>query len=193
MKSFLNIALALIIGLGGGGASAWYALQSSHGFGAISIGQWTAWPLAGNVDADPYTEAKVARDGSVPLGAAEGLAFEASIDSTGAALLRQCQYVMEGSTPVARLWTLSAYDEKREVITPENGGQNTIFSRSIIRKSRGNFAVYVGATPKPENWLASSGFGFMTLVLRLYDTPVTSTAGLLAPDMPAIRKIGCLQ
>ena len=49
-------------------------------------GAWTAWPHAGSPDADPYSIAMLARTGEVPLGAGEGIAFTAEIDSDGAPL-----------------------------------------------------------------------------------------------------------
>ena len=193
LRSLFHIFIILAIGLGGGATSAWYALQNAHGFGAITLGQWTAWPLAGNVDADPYTEAKVARDGSVPLGAAEGLAFEAQVDSEGNLLLRQCRYQMLGSTPSARLWTLSAYGLNNAVIPPVEGGINTVFSREILRAANGSFRINISSSALPGNWLSTSGSGPMKLVLRLYDTPITGNAGLADPDMPVVVKTECIQ
>ena len=86
-----------------GGALAWMSIQKNHGFGTLTIGQWTAWPLAGSVNADPYSKAKVAAAGDVPLGAAEGLAFHARLDRRGNTLKRNCQYQLTGLTPPARL------------------------------------------------------------------------------------------
>ena len=99
----LNIAIFFIfsIGLSIGGASAWYSMQRSHGIGGINIGAWTAWPFAGGAEADPYTVAKVARDGTIPLGATEGLAFEAQSDSDGERLNFNCNYILSGLTPPA--------------------------------------------------------------------------------------------
>jgi len=79
-------------------------------FGAVSVGPWTAWPLEGSTDADPYSLAMLARTGEVPLGAGEGLSFTAQEDGAGELLSGKCTYEIKGETPAARLWTLTAYD-----------------------------------------------------------------------------------
>ena len=57
MRAFSELFAILLIGLFVGGGLAWLSIQNNHGFGTLSIGQWTAWPLAGSVNADPYSKA----------------------------------------------------------------------------------------------------------------------------------------
>lgn len=192
MQHFIKILLVLFIGLAGGGYSAFWAIDSERGFGAVKIGQWTSWPLAGSIDADPYTKARVARDGSVPLGLAEGLAFYRMRDQSGRPLRRQCRYTVSGSTPTARLWTLSVQDENKQDIEAGPGAANTVFSQSLLRAQNGSFVIEIGRNPAPGNWLAITGSGPMRLVLRLYDTPVGSSVGLIKPDMPVVINRGCV-
>ena len=99
LKTAFFTLLSLAIAIGGGGGSVWYALQAQSGVGAISIGQWTAFPEIGTPDADPYSKARVAREGVLALGKAEGLSFIAERDAAGDELQRQCDYRIEGSFP----------------------------------------------------------------------------------------------
>lgn len=192
MRIITNLLLIFVIGLGLGATSAWYSIQKSHGIGAINIGQWSAWPFVGGSAVDPYTGAKVVTDGTLPLGAAEGLAFEATSDEEGDSLRLECNYTLEGITPPAKLWTLVAYNENGSVIQPGPGGQFSKYSGNTLRYSDGSFRIAVGNTPSAGNWISTSGNGNYKLVLRLYDTPVTSTSGLIDPTMPRIIRSGCI-
>ncbi len=180
-----------MIGLIGGGVTAWWAVETDNGFGSVNIGEWISWPLAGSVDADPYTKARVAKDGSVPLGAAEGLAFHRATDQFGKPLKRECHYAISGSTPPARMWTLSVQDENKHDVPATRGGIGVLFSRTILRAQDGTFVINIGNAPAPDNWLSISGSGPMRLVIRLYDTPITSSAGLVEPVMPKLINKGC--
>jgi len=192
LRYLINIFVVFIIGLGGGGLSAWMAVEAENGFGSVKIGQWTSWPLAGSVDADPYTRARVAKDGSVPLGAAEGLAFFLNTDQFGKPLSRECQYSIFGATPPARIWTLSVQDDKKQTVISKTGIANTSFSQTIVREQDGTFTINIGSQPAPGNWLSISGKGKMRLVLRLYDTPITGSAGLAEPVMPRVINRDCV-
>jgi len=183
--------VALAIGLGLGGVSAWYALQQSHGLGGISVGEWAAWPFTGGKDADPYTVAKVARNGTIPLGATEGLAFEARVDNQGRDLDLACDYSVSGVTPPSKLWTIVAYGRGGEPVTPSPAGTSSLYSGDVLRFPDGSFRINVSRRPRAENWLAISGSGTFHLVLRVYDTPITSTTGLARPQMPVIIRGEC--
>ncbi|MEM7303636.1 MAG: DUF1214 domain-containing protein [Pseudomonadota bacterium] len=193
MHRLINIVIIVGLALVGGGYSAWYAVQDHHGFGSIRIGLWTAWPLAGNVDADPYTEAHVAREGTVPLGQAEGIAFFAGQDEAGDILLRQCNYLVSGRTPSSRLWTLAAISPSQLPVPAIEGTPDGAFSSTVVRNAGGDFELAVGPRAAAGNWISTSGSGPFSLVMRLYDTPVTSSSGLVDPVMPTITKTGCLQ
>ena len=191
MRSFLELFFVLLVGLGLGSYLSWTSIQRQHGFGAINIGSWTAWPLAGSPSADPYTKAKVAADGDVPLGAAEGLAFQALQDSKGRPLKLECRYVVSGQTPPARFWTFSAHDTKNTPIRLDNGQISSIVSTIILRDTAGKFSIEVGSQLASGNWLPITGKGDFKLFLRLYDSPITSTSGIVDPEMPTIVEQGC--
>ncbi|PCH46692.1 MAG: DUF1214 domain-containing protein [Hyphomicrobiales bacterium] len=191
MRIVLELIFVILLGLGLGGVLSVVSIQNNLGFGAVTIGQWTAWPQAGSRDADPYTKAKVAANGEVPLGAAEGIAFHSRLDSKGEALALNCQYQITGQTPPARFWTLTAHNIDGSIVGTPSGGAATIHSRNIIRQSSGKIVVMTGPFMSGGNWVETSGKGPYELVLRLYDTQITSTSGLLDPEMPEIILMGC--
>ncbi len=196
MRIIIQIIFVLAIGVVVGATSAWYSIQRSHGIGAINIGAWTAWPYSGGNQADPYTLARATSDSTIPLGAAEGLAFEATRDNDGQLLKLECNYLLEGNTPKAKLWTLTPYRQDGNSVRPADTSSlipHHTNSTRLLRYTDGTFQIAIGPLPTPGNWLATHGEGAFRLVLRLYDTPITSNAGLVVPVMPKINNIGCSQ
>lgn len=191
MRHAFNIAIVLLIGLLLGGLSAQFALQRTFGIGAINAGVWSAWPFVGGSEVDPYTAARSTVDGAIPLGAAEGLAFETLQDDGGQILKRECSYVLYGSTPASRFWTLTAYELSGDVIEDEKGKASAILSRHLVRGADSKFTITVGDKPSSGNWLKLDGNGDFKFVLRLYDTPITSSAGLSDPELPQLQRLEC--
>lgn len=183
------ISLAMAIGLGG--YSVWYALNAQDGVGAIRIGRWTAFPEVGTLLADPYSKARVAREGVLALGQAEGLAFVAESDESGEPLKRECAYTIEGSYPTARFWTLYAADQSLGVIGTGKPRQAALQSYEVLRQSDNSVVISVGGRPAPGNWLLTNGAGKMYFVLTFYDTPIASSTGLSDVALPRILKAGC--
>jgi hypothetical protein len=86
---FLCFALlSLALGLG----SAYYSIE--HGFALVAphTGPWKTWINAGSLAADPYTRARIARIGDLPITSASGLTFVATTDSEGEELSSGCDY-----------------------------------------------------------------------------------------------------
>jgi hypothetical protein len=132
----------------------------------------------------------LARTGEVPLGAGEGLSFTADKDSNGEPLSGRCIYTVEGETPAARLWTLTAYDGAGRLMV--NVAHRPGFhSREIVREPDGKMRVTVAASVEPGNWLPIGPVDKFKLVLRLYDTPLTTGSQIADLVMPAIRKATC--
>lgn len=190
MRLLIDIAIAVAIAVVVGFATAWYAVDRGFMFGGISVGPWEAWPRAGTPDADPYSLARLARTGEVPLGAGEGLAFAATTDQDGAPLTGNCSYRLDGQTPAARLWTLTAYDAAGRLMA--NAARRTGFhSREILRRQDGSFVISVSGQVHPGNWLPVSTDGPFGLVFRLYDTPLTTGGEASETMMPHIVREAC--
>ncbi|MEM7068253.1 MAG: DUF1214 domain-containing protein [Pseudomonadota bacterium] len=191
MRLTTNLAIILIIGLVLGGLTARFALQRTFGIGAISAGVWSAWPFVGGSEVDPYTAARSTVDGVIPLGAAEGLAFETLVDEQGRALKRECDYILFGNTPAARFWTLTAYDLAGAVIMNKDGDPAALYSGNLVRTPSSDVSITISDAPSSGNWISLSGNGEFKFVLRLYDTPITSSAGLSDPEMPQLQLLEC--
>ncbi len=189
MRPLIDIAIAIVIAAVVGLSTAWLAVERGNIFGVVRIGDWTASPRAGSPDADPYAVARLARTGEVPLGAGEGLAFTTEADHDGEPLRGNCTYRIVGQTPAARLWTLTAYDQKGRLMA--NAAQRQGFhSREILRRSDGSFEIVVSSEVQPGNWLPISTPDGFKLVLRLYDTPLTTgTPG--DSTMPEVHRERC--
>ncbi|GAA2851406.1 hypothetical protein EDC40_101531 [Aminobacter aminovorans] len=191
LKQSLLIVLALAVAVGGGAASVGMVLNSQEGIGAVSVGPWTAFPDIGTPEADPYSKARVARDGVLALGRAEGLSFVADRDSTGVSLKSECSYRIEGSLPVARFWTLYATDTAHIALKSGIRRDASLHSLEVLRQPDNSISVSVGTRPGPGNWLAVAGVGAMNLVLTFYDTPIASSTGLSGIEMPRIVRVQC--
>lgn len=189
LKTSLALLLALAVAIGGGAASLAYVLDDPAGTGALSIGDWTAFPKIGAPDADPYSKARAAREGILALGSAEGVAFTASEDSEGQPLRAECSYDIDGVTPPARFWTLFAQGANVE---PLYGTRlPAINSQTILRRADNSFVVRVSPHPAPGNWLGVGGAGPMSLVLTVYDASVVSGTELGETLMPEILARDC--
>jgi hypothetical protein len=191
LKNALLTLVALVIAIGGGGASVWYTLQAQKGVGAITVGAWTAFPDIGTSDADPYSKARVSREGVLALGRAEGLAFVAERDSAGEPLRRECAYTIDGSFPIARFWTLYAADHSLDVIDTGKPRPATLQSYQILRRPDNTALISIGNRPSLGNWLYTQGAGPMYFVLTFYDTPIASSTGLSDITLPQIVRTGC--
>ena len=190
LRDALTILLSSVVAVGGGAASAWYALEASEGVGALTVRGWTAYPDAGSPQADPYSKARVAREADLPLGRAEGIPFTTSRDSGGEPLRRQCSYRIEGEVPPARFWTVHVLTEDASAAAPAGRGA-ALSSHALMREADSSFVVVASRHPSPGNWLALDGEGAMRLVLTLYDTPVASNEDIAETELPQVLRISC--
>lgn len=190
-RTVLLTAFAIIVAIVGGAGSVWYALRGEHGIGTLTVGPWTSHPNLGSPKADPYSKARVAREGVLALGQAEGLIFTASTDSAGVGLRRECRYVIEGTMPAARFWTLFPADGSMTPLAPEGRRPAAIHSQEVLRLPGNVVSVTLSRHAAPGNWLATSGSGDMTVVLTLYDTQVAGGTVLTDLEMPQLIRQDC--
>lgn len=191
LRTVFLAALVLAIAIGGGAASVWYALQAQDGVGAVTLGPWTTFPDLGTPQADPYSKARVAREGVLSLGLAEGLTFAAKRDSDGASLQRNCTYMIEGTFPPARLWTIYAAETPNRLIRSGHLKLPALHSLEALRRPDNSVSVSVGRHSAPGNWLPVSGTGPMSVVLTLYDSPAANSSGIADVSLPRIVKTAC--
>ncbi|KMO43672.1 hypothetical protein VQ03_07300 [Methylobacterium tarhaniae] len=196
------LALGAVLGL----ASANWATRGRYPFGGVVLNAWTAWPKIGSRDADPYVRAIHARTGEIPLALGEGLLLTALTDDAGRRLDPSCRYRVAGATPPARAWTLSVERRGHAKHTakdaaspaPQAGSappppRTGFTSTEVLRDRDGRFSVIVSPAVRPGNWLPMpEGDGSIRLVLRLYDTPVAASTGVLEREgVPSITREDC--
>ena len=182
---------ALVLGGGLGVGLAVWIVGADYPFGRVRVGSWTAWPRAGSPGADPYMRAIVARRGDLPLGLGEGLALLAAADNRGAPLSASCRYRLGTATPPARAWTLALYDENGRPLRSERGW-SALTSSEVLRDLDGRFTVTLSREASPGNWMALPETGSVSLMLRLYDTPVAAGSAALDPELfPSIERLDC--
>ena len=137
------------------------------------------------------TASRVAREGVLALGRAEGLTFVAERDSDGDALRRECTYTIEGAFPTARFWTLYAADQSLDAIQTGRPRPAALHSYEILRRPDNSATISAGSHPAPGNWLLVPGSGTLYLVLTFYDTPIASSTGLSDVRLPRITRGSC--
>ena len=190
-KTIFLTALTLAIAIGGGAGSVWLALDRDLRFGAVTIGAWTAYPDRGTPQADPYSKARFARETDLALGYAEGLTFTARRDAGGELLVPGCRYVVEGSLPPARFWTLHARDARGRIVDPDGERTPALHSFALLREADNTVSINVSSHPSPGNWLAVGGSASFVLVLTLYDTAIASSARIGEVELPQLLRDGC--
>lgn len=190
MQLVLNLLVAVVIATVTGLGSAWLVIGEEWLFPTYRVGEWAAWPEGGSSTADPYSRALLARTGQLPLGSGEGIAFFAARDSEGRRIRGECDYLLYGEAPQARLWTLGLLDSAGNV-PPSPTGRIFFHSREILRKPDGRFEITLSPNARPGNWLPIPEKGSLTIVMRLYDTPVANVTTGGTPAMPTIERRIC--
>ena len=187
-RLLVEVMLVVVIALATGLGSALFALEQSRNRGTVAIGPWTAAPDTG--DDNPYAAAIAATTLDLPFGVAEGIVFTARKDDSGSALSGRCTYRIEGTTPLSQLWTLTVYDADNGLMA--NPAERTGFhSRELLRKPDGQFSIVVSASAQPGNWIPITPTDNLVIVLRLYDTRLT-TGLAVDQTMPSISEENCL-
>ncbi len=191
MRLLLVALLALVLAAAVGLGSTWMTTTRGTELGTLTIGAWTARPRTGTVDIDPYSRATITRNGELPIGTGDGIAFAANTDDRKKPLDGRCDVVVSGVTPAARFWTLSLYDTKGRLVA--NALQRYGFtSQEIVRGADGGFEIRIASRARAGNWLPTGGIERYSLMLRLYDTPVgVATRTKRDAPMPQIATVGC--
>lgn len=180
-RILVMLATALLIGFG----STYLVVGPGDRISSLRTGPWYGWQNLGTREADPYTVSRQVQSGQLALGANEGIALFAEEDSSGFPLVGSCNYFVDGQTPPALLWTLTAYDSY-DSSSLQWTGVHSIDSRKIVRREDGSFRIAVSSSARPGNWLETNSTETMILVMRLYATQLakgTNQAGYIMPKI----------
>jgi hypothetical protein len=190
MLRILSILLVLFGGAAAGLASAKLMLDRNISGDLVRAGPWEMRVSESLVAADPYAQAERARSGTIPLASGEGFTLTARRDSQGARLDGRCVYAITGSTPTARFWSISLFDEQGRPVA--NAARRQSFSSTeLSRDAQGGFGIAVASQAQAGDWLAAPTTGGFVLFLRLYDTPIGAGASLTSEQVPAIARVAC--
>ncbi|AGF74268.1 hypothetical protein BAnh1_03860 [Bartonella australis AUST/NH1] len=184
-SAFLIFSFSILFGT----LSVDYMLNSSKNFGRLTIGEWSAYPQIGTLNADPYTRARTAKRGELSLGYVENVAFQAWRDNDGRPLQPYCHYLLEGQIPTARLFTLYAANQFLEPYISTKSIPFELHTHNAIYESDGSLRIHISPIPQTGNWLTTLSKKEFGLVLTLYDTPIMTITPLHKLIMPSIKRI----
>lgn len=178
----LFVGVALLVGIG----TSWYMIEVGTGLTTVKEGPWVSWPAAATPDADPYTRARAARHGGLPLSGAISRTFEARTDNSGQRLHSSCDYAVVSRGLRDGWWSLAVYDDNGHLIA--NPADRYAFNSSTIARSAdGSFTVMLARDARPGNWLPTSGAGRLTVVLTLLEPDIPAVTG----SLPDISRMAC--
>jgi hypothetical protein len=96
-----------------------------------------------------------------------------------------CDYVVTGSVPASRFWTIHA------VQPGASDAPRALQSLALLRDASGSFTIALSRRLAPGNWLQIGGGGAFRLVLAVYDTPTIGTADFAEITLPRIVRGRC--
>nr|WP_275065145.1 DUF1214 domain-containing protein [Bartonella sp. ML70XJBT] len=166
-----------------------YVLNSFPHFGRFTIEKWSAYPQVGTTDMDPYTRARTAKQGIVSLGRTEGIQFQIWQDNQGRPLHPHCHYLLKGSIPETRLFTLYTADKSLKPYTSSKEIPFELHTNAITYEHDGTLRIHISHTPQAGNWLATVSQKEFGLILTLYDTSIISATALQKLTLPSVEQI----
>ena len=189
-----TLATAVVVAAAGLSLGLWAtqaALTGRLGIAVDRLGGWTVEARAGAADADPYTRARLERNGEIPLALGEGLRLTTRQDSEGRALDPGCLYKVGSHAPPSRYWTLEAIDAAGFPI--ENAAERYVLrSNELLREPDGAFWIWVSPSVHSGNWLPVAPSARFGLALRLYDPALSDAAvGVEQTSAPRVIRDHC--
>jgi hypothetical protein len=181
------VTAGALLGVG----SAWLWLTRTDPAGT-RIGPWLVNLEAGSSDASTYTRARIALKALLALDRRETLYYVADRDDAGRPLRSRCRYLISGSIPSARWWSVTAYaddiflfpdTEQRYSVSGENPTLNTV----------GRFSAFTGPETPISGaiaWIPTPGDRGLILTLRLYNPSPALQADPGALAVPSIQRQG---
>lgn len=181
--------LALILGLG----STWSMIEHGAPFIVQQAGPWRFWRNSGRLDADPYTRARMARSGVLPVTAASALFLIATEDSEGGRLVSRCVYEIVARPIPAQWWSLTVFDAEGQLIA--NKAERYAYnSENLALPATGVYRILLSSRARGGAWLPSGENRKLMLVMNIVrpQNIVEAATGMIRPELlPEIRRTGC--
>jgi hypothetical protein len=192
LKNLINFLLFAVLSVAIGLGSAYYLIE--HGFALVALesGPWRTWASAGSPTADPYTRARIARLGDLPINSASGLTFIAKTDSEGRTLSSDCEYEIVARPLSAIWWSIALFDADGQLI-PNQAGRHAFNSQNLTVLPDGTQRITMAPKARPGHWLPSGEDHDLTLVLRIIK-PLSleqQRQGVAFENLPVIQRGKC--
>jgi hypothetical protein len=181
--------LAVVLGLG----SARYMVENGASFTTQQAGPWRFWHNEGKLDADPYTRARAARLGRLPVTAASALFLTAITDSDGGGLTSSCSYEIVARPLPAQWWNIALFNEAGGLIA-NKAERYSYNSENLTLPTSGAYRIYLSSKARSGAWLPSGENNKLMLVMNIVrpQNLADASTGKLRPEsLPEIRKTGC--
>ena len=188
----MMIILGIVAAFAGGACGAMLAVQRVKRAGLarhISNGQWSTTTLAGSVDADALTRARVAVAGLLALDKREAIYFNATRDDKGDPITSEGIYEIRGRVPDVRWWSITAYGEDHFLID-NPAGIYSLQPDTVAKLDDGSFRATLARAPQGNAWLPSGQAPRVALTLRLYNAPEAVMNNLHGVGLPSIVRVG---
>ncbi len=187
----VRICVFLLIAVGGGTASSWYAVESGMPFNTERVGPWLRWTGAGRPDADPYSRTHFARRPQLLFNANLSARYESWTDSRGRRLHSSCDYLVEGRNISAPWWSLAVFDGNGRLIT--NAARRYSFNKGTVAYSPdGSFAIRLAREARPYNWLPTTRAGQLVIVFEAQKSSgATDVLNRDTVTLPTIKRLSC--
>jgi hypothetical protein len=131
-------------------------------------GPWNTSLATGSQTAGPYHRARIARHGLWALDSSEVLYFHADTTSQGEPLRAGGSYLVVGTDPDTRWWSVTAYVDDHLIPNPDD--RYSFSSTTVAREPDGSWQILVSPDPRPGNWLPNGHRpGQLVLTLRCYN------------------------
>ena len=191
LRSILPWALASLLGLGAGLASAVW-LTGEAGMRPVPADpSWSVDALAGAQDANLYTRARIARIGLLALNRKEAVYYIAERDAHGARLMENCRYAISGGELPGQWWSLTVYAQDRFLARNQNDA-HSVGAQGLGLDADGRWQVELGPErPTGTAWLSSRGSGEPSIALRIYRPAAAVVARPLDIRLPRIERLAC--
>lgn len=147
MKRLLYLGSAVLVGLGIGIGSAWWAVGGSMSH-AVQCGAWQHYPYYGSPLANPYVRARTQLAGPLALDRSEAIYFIADRDDQGNVLRPEYTYRIEGRDFDARWWSITAYGADHHFI-PNRQNRYSYNSENVARNEDGSYRILLSSTAIP--------------------------------------------
>ncbi|MFW6077128.1 MAG: DUF1214 domain-containing protein [Hyphomicrobiales bacterium] len=190
MKGLVWFVAFCFVGTLIGLITAQHAVSGRYGVVAETKGAWTVWPRAASSRIDPYTRAHHLSYGLVPSNRFDTVEYEAQVDDVGRPLQANCTYLVSGSNPDARWWSVSAVAPDDEAQAPSEPRQGLV-SGQIVFEPDQSFRIAVSPELQAGNWLRPPESGDLVLLLRLYTPASAVLRNPLTTDLPSIERQVC--